>query len=437
MQGASIAQALEQSENGASIATYDISEQNRQDFQNVIGADSEIVIHDNIGAALENADIVMLATPIDTFGQILKDAGAHIMNGAIVTDVGSGKRKAIEEIQSALPKGASYVPAHPIVGKAQIGPKGSDANLFQGKTIVVVPENTPYDAQEAIESLWKAAGAKIAHMNAETHDRLYGTISHFQHLVSFALMGAGEDAIEHYQKSGNTMLDITHFAQGKSPAMWIPIFQDNRDAVLAAGEGFMEQLSELKAALDANDHSSLQALVERAHAFRKAIPEDRKRESIAGEVQDIASEHRVSITNLTEPGSLTAGFNKAANVALVKRTLMPTMIAAALTLNAAQTERDVLDGVKIADVSNLSFEDGSAPMLNNPAYVANLLFANREDVLEQIQAFEKELNSALGLVRTGDGHAIKTYMQHVAELRQTMPPKKISDQMRPAFVFEE
>ena len=216
-QGGSIARALANAGN-YTVSTFDISPEVSDEFEEITEDLRNIAIYGNITYAVENADVVVLATPIDQFGPVLQEINGRTKDGVIITDVGSGKVKAIEEIQANLPRGASYIPAHPIVGKAQSGPSASDPDMYKGETIVVVPTNEP-PAQELVQRMWQDMGGTIAHMDGATHDRLYGTISHFEHVVAFALVAAGENDMDDYKKAGNTMLDTTRIAGGASPDM--------------------------------------------------------------------------------------------------------------------------------------------------------------------------------------------------------------------------
>lgn len=437
-QGASIAQALANAQSYA-VSGYDASESSRTDFAKLTEDVSLISTSDTNTEAVKDADIIILATPIDRFGSVLNDIADDLKTGAIITDVGSGKVKSVLEIKQNLPANTIYVPAHPIVGKAQSGTLASDANMYQGETIVVVPQSGQAEAQAqiTIEKMWSDMGGNIAHMNAITHDRLYGTISHFEHVAAFSLVALAETSKADYQKAGNTMLDTTRIAGGASADMWLPIFRDNNAAVLASAQGFLSQLDHLKEALNSDTPAALEELLKPAHEFRKRISEPRARESLEGEVYDIAEEFDIDGVDVSNVSSIQDKFNASANTAMIKRTLIPTILGAAITLNAKDTEENHLTGVEIVNVANPSFKDGSAPMLNNPAYVAGLLFYNRDELQERVATFEQEFDVLFSAIRDNDADAIRAYIDHVSELRKELPAHRSPEEMRDVFTYAD
>jgi prephenate dehydrogenase len=438
-QGGSIARALARAEGGYSLAVYDASPEARAQFAGIVGGDPSITIYETAQDAVHDADIIVLATPISEFRSVLTTIANHTKTGTVITDIGSGKVEAITQIRAALPARALFVPAHPIAGRAQSGPAASDPDLYKDQTVVVIPsgEQAAGQAQVTVERMWTDMGANIAHMSALTHDRLYGTISHFQHVVALALTSMGAAQPEDHKKSGNSMLDTTRIAGGISPDMWAPIFRDNKAAIMMAVQGFEAQLDKVEAALRGGETGALESLLRPAHQFRARIAEDRPRERLAGEVYDIAREQGIDDVDSFDAASIQSRFNAAANTKMVRRTLLPTALAVALTLNARQTDAEMHD-VEMTEVANPSFKDGSAPMLNHPDYVAALLGANRDQVLEQLHAFRKEFESLCVAIRDDDEPAMRAYMECASRIRKDhMPPHRAPDKMRNQFVFSE
>ena len=206
---------------------------------------------------------------------------------------------------------------------------------------------------------------------------------------------------------------------------------------MAAAEGFTNQLTKIQEALKEDTPQTLTALLEPAHEFRKSIKNDRIRETIVGEQHDLLAENKAaaSATNLGS-NKLADVFYRAYPLAFVKRTLVPTTIGAALTLNAIDTEENHLSGVQISEVANPSFKDGSAPMLNHPQYVAQFLFDNKADMQSALDAFRVKYDELVDAIRRNDADAIRAYMEHVSELRQSMPAHKPESEMRDTFAFE-
>ncbi len=433
-QGLSIAGALCAKHD---VRCFDVSEEARVQARS-LSADTDIIHYDNISDTVRGADVVFLATPIDQFSEVVNDISPLLNDGAIVTDIGSGKSKSIENIQDALSDGVAYIPGHPIAGKAQSGPEASDPKMYVDQTVIVVPQENLQQQQDVIEGLWKDMGAHVSNMDSNTHDNLYGTISHFEHVVAFSLTALGHDhltgdAVEDYKKGGDTLLSTTRISGGASPDMWIPVFEDNKEAVVKAAGNFQGYMDDLRDALQDTTPDRLRGLLEEAHQFRKDIP-DRPREGLMAEVSDLANEYGLKDTDLSDPGTISCFFNEKSGISLAKRILLPTFIGSAITLNAMDTEKNELQGVEIADVANPSFKDGSAPMLNNPKYVSNLLFSNKDLLLESLNDFDAEYTRLLDNIRQSDRQAMREYINEVSDVRSSMPAPRDVESMREEFI---
>src|SRR5512135_1529107 len=88
---------------------------------------------------VEDADLVVLASPVGTFARIIQDIAPHLKKGAIVTDVGSVKGSLVRSIEQVLPAGCHYVPGHPIAGREKSGVAEAAENLFVGKRCILTP----------------------------------------------------------------------------------------------------------------------------------------------------------------------------------------------------------------------------------------------------------------------------------------------------------
>src|SRR5437868_4360703 len=80
--------------------------------------------------AVQNADLVILCTPVGTFGSLLQSIGPALMPGAIVTDVGSTKRSIVSAAGRWLPGNVSFVGSHPMAGSEKRGVQFARADLY-------------------------------------------------------------------------------------------------------------------------------------------------------------------------------------------------------------------------------------------------------------------------------------------------------------------
>jgi len=241
---------------------------------------------------------------------------------------------------------------------------------------------------------------------------------------------------EDYKAGGNTLLDTTRIAQASIP-MWQAIFRDNNGSILQAAQGFKTQIQTLKGALESNDRGALQNYLRKAHDFRSGIEEARPREAINGEVYDWARQSGAGEKEAinARPDSLATKFNEEALASLATRTMVPTMVSAALTLNAIEIQKE-FSGITIADKANPSFKDGSAAMLSDPEYVANLLYYNKEILLEKLARFEGKFAHIMEAVENKDDAAIAQIIEKASTIRGGMPDHRDPDQMREQFLVE-
>ena len=79
-----------------------------------------------------HVDIVVITTPVGVVVDVVREIAGSLKPGTIITDVGSVKKKIVEEAESFLPSHLYFVGAHPIAGTENSGFQASFAQLFQG-----------------------------------------------------------------------------------------------------------------------------------------------------------------------------------------------------------------------------------------------------------------------------------------------------------------
>ncbi|MHB1301730.1 MAG: prephenate dehydrogenase, partial [Burkholderiales bacterium] len=178
----------------------------------------------DIALEMQDADLVLLATPVGQMGEIMAQIAPHLSNNALVTDGGSTKGDVVRIARSTLGNGiAQFVPAHPIAGGEKSGPLAARADLFEGKKVVLTP--LPQNSRSAIDrikAIWELCGAKVSEMTPEEHDEVFAAVSHLPHLLSFALVHdiasrENRDLLLSHAASG--FRDFTRIA-ASSPEMW-------------------------------------------------------------------------------------------------------------------------------------------------------------------------------------------------------------------------
>ena len=234
----------------------------------------------NIAAALDDADMLLLATPVAQTASILQSIKPHLNQKTVITDAGSTKGDVLACAKAILgEKFGQFVGAHPIAGAEKSGVAAANADLFIDKNVVLTPTlETNRDEYASVAAMWQACGANICKMSAENHDAIFAAVSHLPHLLAFALVdeiASRENAEELFGFAASGFRDFTRIA-GSSPEMWRDISLANKDALLNEINAYQEKLIQLKQLLDNDNSSELQTLFERASVARNAWANGKK-----------------------------------------------------------------------------------------------------------------------------------------------------------------
>jgi prephenate dehydrogenase len=235
-------------------------------------------VSDNLDA-VRGADLVVIATPVDTYEEHLRAWGQALSSGCIVTDVGSVKGLLVERAEQLIPAHARFVGAHPIAGKEKTGVAAGSADLFKGARCVLTPtQRTDPQALQTIRELWEAAGSVIVTMDPFLHDKLLGAVSHLPHVAAYCLINAltelqermlpGQNVLAY---SGGGLRDTTRIA-ASSPEMWRDIFLWNRENIVAMVEIYERHLQRLKELIRSSDGPGMEKELQRAKLVREQLP---------------------------------------------------------------------------------------------------------------------------------------------------------------------
>jgi cyclohexadieny/prephenate dehydrogenase len=233
---------------------------------------------DDPAAAVADADLVVLATPLSAYAEIAAKIGPALKPGAIVTDVGSVKEQAIRDLKPALPAGVHLVPGHPVAGTEHSGPEAGFAEMFADRWCILTPLDAgDPEAVAKVTALWQLAKMKVVTMPAEHHDRVLAMTSHLPHLIAYTIVGTatalGDDLkSEVIAFSAGGFRDFTRIA-ASDPVMWRDIFMKNREAVLDVLQRFSEDLSGLQRAIRRGEGDTLEDWFTRTRAIRRSVIE--------------------------------------------------------------------------------------------------------------------------------------------------------------------
>ena len=227
-------------------------------------------------AAVRGADLVMLCTPVRSFGAIGAAMARGLSKGAIVSDVGSVKGAVVEALAPHIPRGVHLVPGHPIAGTENSGPDAGFAELFHGRWCVLTPpEGTSARAVGRVAEFWRRAGMEIATMSPAHHDRVLAITSHVPHLIAYTIVSTVSDLEETMRAevikfAASGFRDFTRVA-GSDPTMWRDIFLSNREAVLEMTGRLYEDIALLQKAIRHGDGDTLHRVFSRSRRVRRGI----------------------------------------------------------------------------------------------------------------------------------------------------------------------
>ena len=235
-------------------------------------------VADSAGAAVIDADLVMLCVPVGAMASIAAEIADDLPDDAIISDVGSSKASVMAALTKALPD-ARIIPAHPVAGTENSGPDAGFANLFHDRWCILTPtEDATKGDIERVKVFWEKLGANIEIMDAEHHDLVLAVTSHLPHLIAYTIVGTASDLedvtrSEVIKYSAGGFRDFTRIA-ASDPTMWRDVFLANKDAVLEMLQRFSEDLTALQRAIRWDKGDELFDLFSKTRAVRRRIIEE-------------------------------------------------------------------------------------------------------------------------------------------------------------------
>jgi prephenate dehydrogenase len=236
----------------------------------------QLGILDRIGsdpaAEVNDADIVLLATPVGQMAELMVRIAPYLGAHTLVTDGGSTKCDVVDAARANLgSRVAQFIPAHPIAGAEKSGAAAALADLYVGKKVVLtpLPENSA-EAVARVRQAWELCGAVVSELTPEQHDAVFAAVSHLPHLLSFALVHDlaqrdNRELLLSFAASG--FRDFTRIA-ASSPEMWRDICLANREALLGELQTYIAELNRMGAALAAGDAAALEETFRTARELR-------------------------------------------------------------------------------------------------------------------------------------------------------------------------
>ncbi|WP_405573308.1 prephenate dehydrogenase [Winogradskyella sp. Asnod2-B02-A] len=222
--------------------------------------DLKIIDHKANFEDLEKADLVIIAIPVNATVNVLPKVLDEISDNAIVFDVGSTKEHICFTVKNH-PKRRNYLAAHPIAGTEHSGPKAAINGLYKNKTnIICEVEETAFKLQEKALKLFSDLGMRIRYMNPKAHDKHIAYVSHLSHISAFML---GKTVIDKeknerdiFDMAGSGFESTVRLAKS-SPAMWTPIFEQNKNNVIETLDEYINNLMNFKKLMEDEDFEAV------------------------------------------------------------------------------------------------------------------------------------------------------------------------------------
>lgn len=220
------------------------------------------------------ADIVIVSIPVDVSLQVIPEVLNHISETCLVLDVGSTKELVCERI-SNHPKRRNFLATHPIAGTEFSGPQAALTGLYRGKTnIICEVEKTAFKLQEKALEIFSKIGMRIRYMDPKSHDKHIAYVSHLSHISSFML---GKTVIEKeknerdiFDMAGSGFASTVRLAKS-SPAMWTPIFEQNKSNVIETLNEYIQNLQNFKTLLEENNFSEIYSEMENTNHIKQIL----------------------------------------------------------------------------------------------------------------------------------------------------------------------
>ena len=228
--------------------------------------------------AVADADLVILCTPVGTFGTLAEKIAPALKQDAILSDAGSVKSAVVRNVGPHMPDGVHFIPGHPIAGTEHSGPEAGFAELFDGRWCILtpLPDSDP-QAVEKLKACWESCGSLVAIMTPDHHDLVLAITSHVPHLIAYNIVGTASDLETVTEKevikfSAAGFRDFTRIA-ASDPVMWRDIFLNNKEAVLELLGRFSEDITALQRAIRWGEGDVLEDFFTRTRAIRRGVIE--------------------------------------------------------------------------------------------------------------------------------------------------------------------
>jgi len=271
--GSSIARAIRKQNLSVKVVSS-----NRSDSVNKKVIELKIVDDSNSDTKkmAEGSDLIIIATPLSSYEDVILKIKDSLKNGSILTDVGSVKENVISLIEKNVPKNVSWISSHPIAGTEESGPEAGFSELFENRWCILTPSKKANDKDiKLLETFWKKIGSKVDIMDAKQHDYILSITSHMPHLIAYNIVNTTINAQDKKESdvvkySAGGLRDFTRIA-ASNPIMWRDVFIQNKRNISNMIDNFIANLEDLKKVIENEDGKKLEEIFTKTKKIRKEI----------------------------------------------------------------------------------------------------------------------------------------------------------------------
>ena len=270
--GSSILRAIVEKKLASKISAYDKSSKTTD----YLKKNFSIEVCNNISNVVKDSDLVIIASPLSSYKEILLSIQSNLKENVILTDTGSAKKEVNKIICNLNLKNVNWIASHPIAGTEYSGPEAGFATLFNNRWCILSADNkVSKDKINELEKFWSNLGSKVKSMSFEDHDYILSLTSHLPHAVAYSIVKTAinnEDKFKDdvIQYSAGGLRDFTRIA-ASDPLMWKDIFIDNSDNILKVLDNYSKNLEEIKNAIKNKDSKKLLEIFSSTKKIRKEI----------------------------------------------------------------------------------------------------------------------------------------------------------------------
>ena len=213
----------------------------------------------------DGSDLIIIATPLSSYESVILKIKDSLKDGTILTDVGSVKENVMGMIEKIIPGNISWIPSHPIAGTEESGPEAGFSELFKNRWCILTPSKKAKEKDiKLLKTFWQKIGSKVDIMDAKQHDYILSITSHIPHLIAYNIVntslniqGEKQSSIVKYSAGG--LRDFTRIA-ASNPIMWRDVFIQNKKNTSKMIDKFIENLEDLKKAIENEDGKKLEEI---------------------------------------------------------------------------------------------------------------------------------------------------------------------------------